>query len=427
MVEARIVSLNVGRAAPLRHARGEVPSAIRKTAAAGAVALGALGLDGDEQADLRVHGGPDKALCVYPREHAAWWASALGIDLPPGGAGENLSTVGLLEADVVIGDVYRIGAAEGANVGPLVQVSQPRQPCYKLAARHGNPQIAVAVQEAGTTGFYFRRVEAGELRSGDSIALVERPAHGAAAAFAAETGHGRTSLLTLNEADKAAAWNRLRGGCETEWIVFCDADVEPDPEALVSLAESIEGRPEAAVATARLEPDLEGASIVARAAALPHRFDFGVVRGPLYLLRTAALARMPEGLLLEDAWLSAELGARGAGKVLSVWSAVVRYRPAGNLPDYFRERLRTEAGKIQIRADRTHRGIPHTAIARYPWKHFLAELGPREWPLVALNLGVRVVARLVAEFAVWRGHEVSWAPVESSKSASAPTSSSGAK
>ena len=90
------------------------------------------------------------------------------------------------------------------------------------------------------------------------------------------------------------------------------------------------------------------ASLVAKAAALPHRFDFGVVRGPLYLLRTEALERMPDGLLLEDAWLSAELGARGAGTVLSVWSAVVRYRPAHTLGDYYRERLRTEAGKIQI-------------------------------------------------------------------------------
>ncbi len=244
------------------------------------------------------------------------------------------------------------------------------------------------------------------------------PAHAAAHAFAAATGLGRTSVFDLDEADKAAAWNRLRAACETEWIAFCDADVEPAPDALGCLAESLESRPDAAVATARLEPDLDGASFVARAAALPHRFDFGVVRGPLYLLRTDALVRMPDGLLLEDAWLSAELGARGAGAVLSVWSAVVRYRPAHTLGDYFRERLRTEAGKIQIRNDRSRRGVAHTPIARYPWEHFLAELGPREWPLVALNLGVRVVARLVAEVAVRRGREVAWAPVTSSKSAS---------
>ncbi|MDG2305391.1 MAG: glycosyltransferase family 2 protein [Candidatus Binatia bacterium] len=251
------------------------------------------------------------------------------------------------------------------------------------------------------------------------------PAHEAAAAFAA--GSERTTVFTLDEAGKAGAWNRLRGGCETDWIAFCDADVEPAPDALASLAESLEGRPDAAVATARLEPKLEGASLVAKAAALPHRFDFGVVRGPLYLLRTEALERMPDGLLLEDAWLSAELGARGAGTVLSVWSAVVRYRPANTLRDYYRERLRTEAGKIQIRADRVRRGVPHTPIARYPWEHFLAELGPREWPLVALNLGVRVVARFMAELAARRGRNVPWTPVASSKSPAAPGSPSGVK
>lgn len=186
---ARIVSLNVGRAAPLRHARGEVPSGIRKTAVEGALALGTLGLDGDEQADLRVHGGPDKALCVYPREHADWWAGTLGIELPPGGAGENLSTLGLVEAEVVVGDVYRIGADDGPDAGPLVQVSQPRQPCYKLAARHGDPQIALAVQEAGTTGFYFRCLEPGVLRTGDALALVERPAHGVTIAEANRVMH----------------------------------------------------------------------------------------------------------------------------------------------------------------------------------------------------------------------------------------------
>lgn len=252
------------------------------------------------------------------------------------------------------------------------------------------------------------------------------PAHGAAEAFRAGSGRGRMSVFDLEKADKAAAWNRLRGACETEWILFCDADVEPAPDALLRLAESLETRPDAVVATARLEPDLSGASMVARAAALPHRFDFGVVRGPLYLLRADALSRMPDGLLLEDAWLSAELSARGTGSVLSVWSAVVRYRPAQTLADYFRERLRTEAGKIQIRAERARRDVEHTPIARYPWEHFLAELGPREWPLVGLNLGVRFVARAWAELAARRGRRVEWTPVESSKSTATPTST-GAK
>ena len=224
-MEARIVSLNVGRAAPLRHARGEVPSAIRKAPAEGPLALGELGLDGDEQADLRVHGGADKALCVYPREHAAWWARALGIDLPPGGAGENLSTLGLVEAEVVIGDVYRVGSATGPGSGPLVQVSQPRQPCYKLAARHGDPGIALAVQEAGTTGFYLRCVEPGLMRAGDAIALACRPTHGVTIAEANRVMHhdrrdaeGLRRLLEVPEL--SAVWRatferRLAGELES--------------------------------------------------------------------------------------------------------------------------------------------------------------------------------------------------------------------
>ncbi len=222
------------------------------------------------------------------------------------------------------------------------------------------------------------------------------PARGDAHAFATGDGAGRTSVFDLEKADKVGAWNRLRGACETPWILFCDADVEPAQDALVCLAESMESRRDAAVATARLEPDLAGASWVARAAALPHRFDFGVVRGPLYLLRTEALARMPAGLLLEDAWLAAELSGRGAGAVLSVWSAVVRYRPAHTLADYFHERVRRESARIQLREERTGGFCVRGPVARYPWEHFLAEFGPREWPLVALNLGVHVAARAVA-------------------------------
>lgn len=249
------------------------------------------------------------------------------------------------------------------------------------------------------------------------------PALRAALAFAEGAGHGRTDVLELPRADKAAAWNRLRAASGTDWIAFCDADVEPAADALYCLAESLEGRSEAVVATARLQPDLVGASFVGRAAALPHRFDLGVIRGPLYLLRNDSLGEMPEGLLLEDAWLSAELGGRGPGAVLSVWSAVVRYRPANTLADYFRERLRTEAGKIQIRSERASREAPATPIARYPWEHFLRELGPRDWPLVALNLAVRLTARGVAEVATRAGRTVSWSPVTSSKSALSSNSS----
>ncbi len=224
-MERILLSLNVGRSRPLHHANGEVQSAIRKEPVAGALALDALGLDGDEQADRRSHGGVDRALCVYPREHAFWWANELGIELAPGGAGENLSTVGLREAEVVIGDVYRIGALSGATPGPLIQVSQPRQPCYKLAAAHGSPKIALAVQDAGVTGFYVRCIEPGLLRTGAPITLVERPAHGVTIAESNRVMHrdrddadGLRRLIAVPEL--ADGWRttferRLGGGLET--------------------------------------------------------------------------------------------------------------------------------------------------------------------------------------------------------------------
>ncbi len=168
---ARLVSLNVGQPAPLAFRGGTVASAIRKQPAAGPLELGPLGLAGDAQADLHVHGGPDKAVCIYPTEHLAYWSERLGRAFAPAAFGENFSVVGLLESEVCLGDVYRVGTA-------LVQVTQPRQPCYKLAARQGEPAFALWVQEVGRTGFYFRCLEPGAVAAGDTIRLVERPAPG---------------------------------------------------------------------------------------------------------------------------------------------------------------------------------------------------------------------------------------------------------
>jgi hypothetical protein len=145
---------------------------------------------------------------------------------------------------------------------------------------------------------------------------------------------------------------------------------------------------------------------------LPYRFDFQVVGGRLYVMRAAAVERMPEALLLEDGWLSARLGNDA---LRTVRDAEVRFRPASTVADYFRERLRTEAGKIQIRAERASEGQPQRPIARYRWRAMLASFGPADLPLVALNLGVRFAARAVAEIAARRGRRIRWAPVVSSK------------
>ncbi|KFA38520.1 molybdenum cofactor sulfurase, partial [Xanthomonas vasicola pv. musacearum NCPPB 4384] len=132
-------------------------SAIDKRALQGAVQVGIEGLEGDEQGDLRVHGGPDKAIHHYPRDHYAAWRNELGTHalLEAAGAfGENLSSVGLTEADVCLGDRFALGTA-------VVEVSQLRQPCWKLSDRFGVRELARRVQETGRTGWYYRVLQPG--------------------------------------------------------------------------------------------------------------------------------------------------------------------------------------------------------------------------------------------------------------------------
>ncbi|WP_434646350.1 MOSC domain-containing protein [Achromobacter piechaudii] len=133
--------------------------------------LGAEGLRGDEQADRRFHGGPEKALHHYARDHYPGWLAELGeraILAAPGAFGENISTSGLTEADVCVGDVFRAGTA-------LIQVSQARQPCWKLDHRFGQRGMAARVQASGRTGWYYRVLQEGWLCAGDTLALCERP------------------------------------------------------------------------------------------------------------------------------------------------------------------------------------------------------------------------------------------------------------
>ena len=144
-------------------------SGFHKTAVNGAVWLGYGGLRGDQQADTRHHGGVDKAVCVYAAEHFAHWQRLEGLhDLGPGGFGENFTTLGLLEAEVCIGDVYRVGEAR-------VQVSQPRQPCWKLARRWRVKDLTAQVEQTGRTGFYFRVLRHGWVDSGPAPRAAATP------------------------------------------------------------------------------------------------------------------------------------------------------------------------------------------------------------------------------------------------------------
>lgn len=164
------ITLLVGALAPLPES--DTLSGIAKTPVTQALALSAEGLEGDQHGDRRVHGGPEKAVHHYPNEHYAAWAAELG-DLPvlaaPGGVGENISTSGLTEEQVAVGDIFRLGTA-------LVQVSQGRQPCWKLSRRFGVSDMARRVQDSGRTGWYYRVLQPGRVVPDDRIELIDRPA-----------------------------------------------------------------------------------------------------------------------------------------------------------------------------------------------------------------------------------------------------------
>lgn len=164
------ITLLTGRVAPLPGS--DRTSGIAKTPVTRPLLLGPVGFEGDEQADLRVHGGVEKAVHHYPFDHYPGWREDLGplavLDAP-GAFGENISTLGMTEANVAVGDVFRLGRA-------LVQVSQGRQPCWKLSQRFGVANMARRVQDSGRTGWYYRVLEPGLVAPGDAMVLLDRQA-----------------------------------------------------------------------------------------------------------------------------------------------------------------------------------------------------------------------------------------------------------
>lgn len=139
-----------------------------KRAVAERVWLGYQGLRGDQQADRKYHGGADKAVCVYAAEHYPDWRKSLNLpDMTHGAFGGNFTTQGLLEADVCIGDIFQVGEAR-------VQISQPRQPCWKLARRWRIKDLTAQVEQNGRTGFYFRVLQHGWVEAGERFDLLER-------------------------------------------------------------------------------------------------------------------------------------------------------------------------------------------------------------------------------------------------------------
>lgn len=161
-------SVNIGRPQIVLAPGRQYSSAIGRRPVPGPVELTTIGFAGDRVSDEKVHGGPDMAACCYPLEHYAWWNERLGRELAIPSFGENLTTSGLLETEVCIGDTYRIGTA-------TVQVSQPRGPCFKLAHQLGAAEAISWIHENGFSGFYLRVIESGVIRPGDEIQAISRP------------------------------------------------------------------------------------------------------------------------------------------------------------------------------------------------------------------------------------------------------------
>ena len=144
-----------------------VRTSIFKQPVAGPVAVRATHLAGDGQADRRVHGGPDKAVYAYPQEHWQYWRQFLAEDqLVPGAFGENLTTAGLLEAAVRVGDCFQLGTA-------VLRAVQPRRPCFKLGIRLARPGVVREFERARRSGIYFRVQQMGSMQAGDEIKLVQ--------------------------------------------------------------------------------------------------------------------------------------------------------------------------------------------------------------------------------------------------------------
>jgi MOSC domain-containing protein YiiM len=166
----RVTSVNVGEPQEIQLPRGIIVTSIFKSPVQGRVPVRGYNLVGDRQSDLSVHGGPNKAIYAYAAEHYPYWESKLKRPLTPGNFGENLTTEGLIESEVKIGDHYRVGTA-------ILNVTQPRMPCYKLNLRFDLHTMVKLFWQSNFSGLYFGVVEEGDIAAGDAIELLDRPAN----------------------------------------------------------------------------------------------------------------------------------------------------------------------------------------------------------------------------------------------------------
>ncbi len=196
-----MVAVNVGRPREVMAGRRKVTTAIWKEPVRGRVAARGVNLDGDEQADRKVHGGPDKAVYAYAVEDYQWWATELGAPLEPGTMGENLTLTGVDVTGAVVGERWAIGSA-------VFEVCQPRAPCAKLGLRMGDARFPKLFAAAGRPGAYVRIHGEGDVGAEDDVQVVHRPSHGLTVAEVARarSGGGATLRRLLAAPELADGW-----------------------------------------------------------------------------------------------------------------------------------------------------------------------------------------------------------------------------
>lgn len=197
---AQVLSVNAGGVRTVDVGDRTVTTAIWKSPVDGRVPVRGVNVSGDDQADRSVHGGEHKAVYAYGWEDVLWWQEELGRELEPGSFGENLTLSGVDVREAVVGERWRVGSA-------LLEVSEPRFPCFKLGLRMGDPRFVKRFAAARRTGAYLRIVEEGDMGAGDPIEIRERPDHGVTIGLFAEAYLGDRALAgRLLEAALAPRW-----------------------------------------------------------------------------------------------------------------------------------------------------------------------------------------------------------------------------
>ncbi len=198
---ATVVSLNVGGPCTILFRGSQVATGIWKVPVSGPIRARGVNLAGDDQADRSVHGGPDKAVYAYAQEDLSWWTAELDQVVAPGTFGENLTTAGIDVTNAVVGERWAIGSA-------VVEVSQPRVPCYKLGIRMADQHFPPRFAAAGRPGAYLRIVAEGDVAAGDDIHVLSRPDHGVTVGLVERAYHADRSLVPrlLDAPEIADGW-----------------------------------------------------------------------------------------------------------------------------------------------------------------------------------------------------------------------------